>query len=68
MRGLQPKPEETGARAAIRECALVCTYLFGIARAIQELRIQNTEFLVTGACQTSHLGQNRIKQSYKSKR
>ena len=67
-----PRREEIGARASIRMCAFVCmsdcSYLFEIARAIQDLSIRNTEFLFAEARQTSHLGQNRVKQSYDSKR
>ena len=41
---------------------------FGIARASQDLSIRNTEFLTAEACQMSHLGQNRVEQSYKTER
>ena len=34
---------------------------FGIARAIKDLCIQITEFVVAKACHMSHLGKNRIK-------
>jgi len=40
----------------------------GIAFAIKDLCIQNTECLVAEACEMSHLLSNRIKQSYQSKR
>ena len=47
-------------RAAIRTCALVCTgsfsYLFGIARTIQDLCIRNIELLVSETCPMSYLG------------
>ena len=32
------------------------SYLLGIARAIEDFCIQNTEFLVAGTCQMSHFG------------
>ena len=52
-------PEEIGARASFRKCTLVCTndcsYLFGFARAIQDLCIRKREFLVAEACQIFHL-------------
>ena len=55
-----PRPEEIGARASIHTCALVCmsdcSSLFGMACTIQNLCIQNTEFLVAEACQVSHMG------------
>ena len=35
---------------------------------IQDLSIRNTELLFAEARQMSHLGQNRVKQSYESKR
>ena len=53
-----PCTREIGARAPIRGCALVCAsdcpYLFGMARAMQDLRIRNTERLSAEACQMSH--------------
>ena len=64
--------EEIGARASIHTCAVFCTrdcsQLFGNECVIQDLCIQNTEFLAAETCQMSHLGQKRIKQSYGSKR
>ena len=36
-----------------------CSQLFGMARAIQDLCIRNTELLVAEACQLPHLGKNR---------
>ena len=62
----------TGARASILKCSLVCMSdcfcLFGIARAIKDLSIKNTEFLVAEARQMSHLGQNTVKKRDESKR
>ena len=39
-----------------------------LARATQDLFIQSTVFKAAEACQMSHFGQNRIEQSYESKR
>ena len=67
-----PCREEIGARASIRTCTFVCTsdcsYFFRIACAIQNFSIRNIEFHFAEACQMSHFGQNRVKQSYESKR
>ena len=67
-----PCREEIGARASIRTCAFArmsdCSYLFGIARAIQDLSIRTTEFLFAEGRKMFHLGQSRVKQSYESKR
>ena len=64
--------KEIGASASIRMCVFVCmsdcSQLFEAARAIQDFRIQNAEFLVAEASQMSHLGQNCIQQSCESKR
>ena len=66
-----PCREEIGARASSRTCTFVCmsdcSYLFEIARAIQDLPIRNKEFLFAEARQMSHLEQNRVKQSHESK-
>ena len=43
-------------RPCLRERSSGCSESIGIARAIQDLCIQNAEFLVVGACQMSHLG------------
>ena len=52
--------ERICARASILTCALVCTcdcsFLLGIARAIQDLCIRNTEFFAAEACQMFCLG------------
>ena len=60
--------KEIGACASFRMCALVCmsdcSYLFGTARAIHDLSIRYTEFLVAETYQMSHLGQNGEKQRY----
>ena len=53
-----PCREDIGARASIRTCTFACmsdcSYLFGNARAIQDLSIDNTEFLFAEAHQMSH--------------
>ena len=53
-----PCPEEISARACTYTlvCTNDCSYLFGFARAIQDLCIRKREFLVAEACQIFHLG------------
>ena len=64
--------EEIGARSSIRTCTFVCmsdcSYLLGTARAIKDSSFRDIQFLFADACQISHLEQNRVKQSYESKR
>jgi len=48
--------------------AWVTAYLFGVIYVIQDLFICITRFLVSGACQMSHIGWKRINQSDESKR
>ena len=56
---ISPRLEDISVRASTYMCTLVCKsnwlYLFGIAYAIQDLCIQNTESGVAEACQVSHL-------------
>ena len=49
-------PEEIDARVSSRMCSPICSLLFGIARAVQDLCIRNRESLVSEAFQMSHLG------------
>ena len=49
-----------GRKGGICMCSHVCTtdssYLFGITRAIQDLRMRNIKFFVAKGCQMTHSG------------